>query len=190
MAPEGAGTPERKKVLVMGLDKCGKSSIILTMSDDRNLLSYYSLRPTQGLKIEEVADEESRFYVWELGGQESYRREHLENLYAQTEGAEKIIFVVDSQDLGRYELAFSYFEGIAKVLVDGGLAIPVTVFFHKYDPHMPREKKDAIDEACKDFAKRVVEALPRGYPCRAFKTSIFTKFRKLEFELPASEVGG
>ena len=71
---------DAKKILITGLDNCGKSSILLCLKNNTNLLSYLRLKPTKGVDISELEDKrESRFALWELGGQWEYRQKHLKN---------------------------------------------------------------------------------------------------------------
>ena len=42
---------EQEKILVLGLDNSGKTSIVLALKGNENLLSYYSLKPTKGIQI-------------------------------------------------------------------------------------------------------------------------------------------
>ena len=39
------------KILIMGLDNSGKTSILLSLQKKVNLLTYYSLKPTKGINI-------------------------------------------------------------------------------------------------------------------------------------------
>jgi len=46
------------KILIMGLDNSGKTSILMSLRENTNLLSYFSLKPTKGLSVEEFKSDE------------------------------------------------------------------------------------------------------------------------------------
>ena len=43
--------PKPYKILIMGLDNSGKTSILISLSKDSNILSYCSIKPTIGCDI-------------------------------------------------------------------------------------------------------------------------------------------
>ena len=96
------------KILVMGLDNSGKTSIILSLKKDTNLLSYYSLQPTQGLNITNIEDQGVTYNIWDFGGQEQYRQDYLINFEKHIQGVNRVIYVIDVQDSERYEIALQY----------------------------------------------------------------------------------
>ena len=66
---------EEVKILIMGLTNAGKTSIVLSMKNEVNLMNYLSLKPTKGYQISELEGEEARYYIWDLGGQ--YIESHM-----------------------------------------------------------------------------------------------------------------
>ena len=106
-----------KKVLIMGLDNSGKTSIVLCLKGVKNLLSFYSLNPTKGISINKFRALDSNFNIWDFGGQEQFRGDYLKNFNKHIVGTNKIIYVIDVQDIERYELSLNYLKSIINLLI-------------------------------------------------------------------------
>ncbi|TKJ24243.1 MAG: hypothetical protein CEE43_00740 [Promethearchaeota archaeon Loki_b32] len=106
-----------KKILMLGLDAAGKTSILAVLQDKFSIIK--SLLPTRGVKREKLDFFGYPIISWDLGGQVQYR----EKLYFNrpelffTE-ADIILYVVDSQDPDRIPEAVNYFREVLKVLED------------------------------------------------------------------------
>jgi len=121
------------KLLIMGLDAAGKTSIIATLMRDFERLD--ELRPTTGI--------ERRVYnflgvlvsEWDLGGQVVYRKTYLtsksQEIFPNTE---ILIFTIDIQEIKRYDEAVDFFKGIVQQLQLLNVHPSIFVFFHKFDP--------------------------------------------------------
>ncbi len=106
-----------KKILMIGLDSAGKTSILAVVQDKFSIIK--SLLPTRGVKREKLDFFGYPIVSWDLGGQVQYR----EKLYFNrpelffTE-ADIMLYVVDSQDPDRIPEAANYFREVLKVLKD------------------------------------------------------------------------
>jgi GTPase SAR1 family protein len=106
-----------KKLLMIGLDNGGKTSILAVVQDKFSIIK--SLLPTRGVKREKLDFFGYPIISWDLGGQVQYR----EKLYFNrpelffTE-ADIMLYVVDSQDPDRIPEAANYFREVLKVLED------------------------------------------------------------------------
>ena len=106
-----------KKLLLIGLDNSGKTSILAVLQDKFSIIK--SLLPTRGVKREKLDFFGYPIISWDLGGQVQYR----EKLYFNrpelffTE-ADIMLYVVDSQDPDRIPEAVNYFREVLKVLED------------------------------------------------------------------------
>ena len=106
-----------KKLLLIGLDNGGKTSILAVLQDKFSIIK--SLLPTRGVKREKLDFFGYPIISWDLGGQVQYR----EKLYFNrpelffTE-ADIMLYVVDSQDPDRIPEAVNYFREVLKVLED------------------------------------------------------------------------
>jgi len=104
-----------KKLLMIGLDNGGKTSILAIVQDKFSIIK--SLLPTRGVKREKLDFFGYPIISWDLGGQVQYR----EKLYFNrpelffTE-ADIMLYVVDSQDPDRIPEAANYFREVLKVL--------------------------------------------------------------------------
>ncbi|HUY00251.1 MAG TPA: ADP-ribosylation factor-like protein [Candidatus Deferrimicrobium sp.] len=166
-----------KKILLLGLDNSGKTSILLSLTRDTNLMSYYSLTPTKGLNIKNYSDGMTTFNLWDFGGQEQYRKEYLKNLQEYL-NADKIIFVIDVQDIERYDLAFAYLKEIVKVLQTIKNRPEVSIFFHKFDPGLEKKEDFTEEKIHSRLIAKIKAIFPSDFPYEIFETTIYTIFQK------------
>lgn len=163
-----------KKILILGLDNAGKTSIVLSLKGYKNLLTFYSLTPTKGIDIVNIEALNSRFNIWDFGGQKVYREGYLENFEDHTMGVEKIIYVIDIQDKERYEIALEYLKQIVERLESDDLDLDFSIFLHKYDPGVEINSgnvKHLIDNII-----GIMGADDLDY--EIYKTTIYTTFSK------------
>ena len=103
-----------KKIIIIGLDNSGKTSIVMCLKGVKNLSSFSSVTPTRNFEISKFRTLGSTFSIWDFGGQERFREEYLTNFYDHLQGARKLIFVLDVQDRDRYNIALEYLAEIIK----------------------------------------------------------------------------
>lgn len=168
------------KILIMGLDNSGKTSILISLRKDANILSYFSLRPTKGVAIEKF--EGQNIVCWDLGGQKKYREEYIKNLEKYVNKTDKIIFVIDVQDIKRYKLALEYLNKIVNNLQITG-SIDFSIFLHKYDPNLNKLAKfkdiDHLIES--NVVSEIRKTIPSNFNYDIFKTTIYTVFEKTSY---------
>jgi len=97
-------------ILMVGLDAAGKTTILLKLK----LNETKDTVPTIGFNVETVEYKNVKFHVWDVGGQEKLRQ--LWKHYY--EGANAIIYVIDSNDRERMGIAKAELE---KLLTDATL---------------------------------------------------------------------
>jgi len=85
------------RVLMLGLDSAGKTSILYKLKLGQGLNTI----PTVGFNVETVTFKKVKFNVWDVGGQDKIRP--LWRHYFA--GTQALIFVVDSNDRDRIEEA-------------------------------------------------------------------------------------
>jgi small GTP-binding protein len=106
-----------KKILMIGLDAAGKTSILAVLQDKFSIIK--SLLPTRGVKREKLDFFGYPIISWDLGGQVQYR----EKLYFNrpelffTE-ADIMLYVIDIQEPDRFPEAANYFREVLKALKD------------------------------------------------------------------------
>ena len=94
---DGLFGKKEMRILMLGLDAAGKTTILYKLK----LGEVVSSVPTIGFNVETVEYKNIKFTVWDVGGQDKIRllwRHYFQN----TQG---LIFVVDSSDKERVELA-------------------------------------------------------------------------------------
>ena len=185
---ESDKNPPKKvaKILVMGLDNSGKTSILLSVQKDVNLLSYYSLKPTPGVDILTIDKQDTRFHIWDFGGQKQYRDEYIKNLDKYVQKANKMIYVIDVQDKERYELALQYFTDIFKMLKNQK-SLQLSIYLHKFDPHLEGNEQYSYKKISTSLIDKISAIIPSGVNYNIFKTTIFTTFRKTLLESVSDE---
>ena len=108
-----------KKVLFLGLDNAGKSTLLFQLKDK----AFRDTVPTVGLNVEQITYRGLSLTLWDVSGQATRLWKHY------FDKINAIIFVVDSSDLERLPKAA---EELHKVISDEELAgAPVLVFANK-----------------------------------------------------------
>jgi len=125
------------RILVLGLDNAGKTTVLKKLSDE----DIATITPTQGFNIKSLMHEGFKLNVWDIGGQKSIRP-YWRNYFDQTDG---LIYVIDSSDKKRLEETG---EELRALLEEDKLAgVPLLVMANKQDllTAMPQ---DEIAEGC------------------------------------------
>ena len=172
----------QNKILFIGLDNSGKTSIVKSLQGIKNLPSFFNMKPTEGLDIKNVQALDSEFSIWDLGGQETFRNEYLRDFDKYIVGCNKLIYVFDIQDIKRYDLAFEYFEKIIDILKKKSEAekIEVSIFLHKFDPDLNETRPDITEEIVDDFKEKIKERIEKtDFFYQIFKTTVYALFEKM-----------
>ena len=167
-----------KKIVLMGLDNSGKTSIVLCLKGVKNLSSFSAITPTRGFEINKFRALSSEFNIWDFGGQEKFREDYFKNFEDHIKGASKLIYVIDIQDRERYDISLEYLSEIIKLLRKSKINIDFSLFLHKFDPDMEIIKKEIKEEVIKTLIKQIEDLIPLNFPYQMFKTSIYTVFQK------------
>ncbi len=121
------------RVVMVGLDAAGKTSILYNLK----LGEVYQGIPTIGFNVETIKCGNLTFNVWDIGGGCKIRL--LWRHYFQ--GSHAMVFVFDSQDRERSELAAEELHRLSREMDEDGLAT-ILVFANKQDGenHMSMEE--------------------------------------------------
>merc|ERR1719208_318496 len=120
---QGLFGKQEKRILMVGLDAAGKTMILYKLK----LGDVITTIPTIGFNVETVEYKNLSFTVWDIGGQDKIRP--LWRHYYQ--GTHGLIFVVDSNDRDRSDLAR---EELTKTLNEDEMRDAVLlVFANKQD---------------------------------------------------------
>lgn len=165
------------KIVIMGLDNSGKTSILLALQKKTNLLTYYHLKPTQGLNILNL-EMDRTYNIWELGGQVKYRGEYLKDLQKYTQNADRILFVIDVQDINRYKIALDYLEKIIAYLKTSEERPELSIFLHKFDPGLEEIESFTSEMISSRLINRLNSIIPPDLNYHIYKSSIYTIFER------------
>ena len=170
-----------KKLILVGLDNAGKTSILLSLKGIKNLRKFASVNPTRGSDTATFIAFDACYNIIDLGGQEAYRNTHLKNFKQHLTGTNKIIYVIDVQDEERYDMAIEYLKSIIN-LIPESQAIDFSIFLHKYDPDLKQSNEKINDSIINGLIVKIKAAFPSNFPYTLHKTSIYTVFEKLRIE--------
>jgi len=124
-----------KKVLVIGLDNAGKTSVINILQRELGLDTLLNIKPTIGILREQVELQSLKMTLWDLSGQKSYREAFiLEEKNLIFEEVDIIMLVVDIQESSRFQEIFEYLDNIIQVLTKFNEQPIFIILFHKADP--------------------------------------------------------
>jgi len=163
-----------KKIVLMGLDNVGKTSIVLCLKGVKNLSAFSAIKPTRGFEINMFNTLGSDFNIWDFGGQEQFREDHFKNFKTHIKGTSKLIYVLDIKDRERYDLSLEYLAKIIALLKENKLNPDFSLFLHKFDPDMEIIKEEIIQP----LIKQIENIIPQSFQHKIYKTSIYTVFQK------------
>lgn len=122
------------KILFLGLDGSGKSTIIARLRDFKNE-EIVEIYPTPFIKVDTIQIDTKKITVIEISGQQRYRN-YCEMFYQEVQG---IVFVIDGTDQKRLKLVK---ELIQKIDKDLGRKMPVVFLVNKQDTDGALNKGD------------------------------------------------
>eukprot|EP01002_Notosolenus_urceolatus_P011545 NODE_4006_length_851_cov_7.783042_g3320_i0.p1 GENE.NODE_4006_length_851_cov_7.783042_g3320_i0~~NODE_4006_length_851_cov_7.783042_g3320_i0.p1 ORF type:complete len:183 (+),score=48.46 NODE_4006_length_851_cov_7.783042_g3320_i0:193-741(+) len=116
-------TQREARLLILGLDNAGKTSILKKLSDE----DPSHIMPTQGFNIKCLEQTGFKLTVWDIGGQKALRP--YWNNYFQ--GSDALVYVIDAADQKRMEET-----GVELGLLleeEKLLGVPLLIFANKQD---------------------------------------------------------
>ncbi len=166
-----------RKVFLMGLDNCGKTSILLSWKGE-NLMNVYPLKPTKKIDISNYTKGDTSYSVWDFGGQERYVPIYLKGFDRYADSVDELVFVFDVQDGERREIALKYLGDIIQRLEKQPEIPPIRILLHKYDPNLDMEKLTEAKALEKDLIECIKTLLPSTVKYTISRTSICTVFEE------------
>lgn len=161
-----------RKILVTGLGNTGKSSIILSLQNIRDLSQFTQQEPTRGINQVPITNQDQIFSLWDVGGQNDNREDFLNNIEDKIMGTEKIIYVIDVKNQVKYDEAINYLKRIIAGLKKINLIIPISVFLHKFDPGYKLNASEL-----NRLVTLIKSQFPPYFEYDIHKTTIFTVFK-------------
>ena len=120
-ALESFSTVHDAKVLMLGLDAAGKTTVLYKLKLNETVVTI----PTVGFNVETVQPTKNvSFTVWDVGGQKILR--DLWKHYYQ--GCDGLLFIVDSADHERFSEAREELQAILSMYIC--VCVYVTTWFH------------------------------------------------------------
>jgi len=174
------------KIVFVGLDAAGKTSILQMLEGTYSGLD--QIKPTLGTERTDLEIMGFQIKNWDLGGQERYRKEHLQRYKDVLFATDFLIFVLDIQREIRFEEAVIYFEDVLLALKRLKIKCPVLLCLHKADPDIIekgdlQKNLDVATSLFNDTAKR------QDLKIKLFNTSIFDRKSLIEmFSYSISEL--
>lgn len=164
----------QKKILMIGLDNGGKTSILAVLQDKFSIIK--DLLPTRGVQREKLDFFGYPIISWDLGGQVQYREKLYFNkpeLYFSD--ADLILYVIDIQDADRIPESANYFKLVLTALSDLNENPPILVVLNKSDQDVRRtlQWQKRVDTVKNTFDKVVDEW--EAFEIDYRDTSIFQK---------------
>ena len=175
---QGKNSKNTKKIVLMGLDNSGKTSIVLCLKGVKNLSSFSAVKPTRGFEINKFHTLGSEFNIWDFGGQEKFRTDYFKNFNNHIKGASKLIYVIDIQDRKRYDISLEFLSEIITLLRKTKVNLEFSLFLHKFDPDLEILNKYIKEEVIQTLIEQIKSTIPPDFPYQMFKTSIYTVFQK------------
>ncbi|MHA1276185.1 MAG: ADP-ribosylation factor-like protein [Candidatus Helarchaeota archaeon] len=158
-----------KKILVIGLDQAGKTSILNILKQKYNLMD--NIKPTAGIERDEFNILGVPILSWDLGGQQKFRQGYLKDfkIFAETDA---LYFVVDLLNPKRYEEALQYYGDVLDICKKLDLRPRIVLCIHKADPNIRNSlnTQEIIKNLKDDFLAR-----SRGYEIKIYVTSIYDR---------------
>ena len=106
---------------------------------------------------------------WDFGGQKTYRDEYLKHKDRYLAGVDLVYYVVDVQDVLRFDEAMDYFKEVMSYFKENNLKIPVVIMLHKVDIKLVDDP--TIQDNIVKLKTRFQEFLP-DFKMKFFTTTI------------------
>ncbi|MHA1149596.1 MAG: ADP-ribosylation factor-like protein [Promethearchaeota archaeon] len=176
---------KEEKVVVVGLDNAGKSAIISKFGGKMGISDILKLKPTKGIERQKLESNNLAkrlgnkkrvdLIIWDMGGQEQYRKKYLETPEKYFFQSDLVIYVIDIQDPDRFDESFGYFISILKILVALEEFPYMLIFLHKFDPDLEEDPQILLNiELLKERLKEMFDVLGNPFDYEIYLTSIYS----------------
>jgi GTPase SAR1 family protein len=164
--------PEKIKIIFMGLNNAGKTSIILSFL--RRLAKILIIKPTKSANTRIYEFLGTIISEWDFGGQRAYRQRYLKSPEKYFMDTDILVYVIDTQDSARTSEALNFLIEIMVRFKGIGIAPSVYVFFHKFDPASFFLRQEDIDRQASYLENIIVKILNlQKDQVTYYRTSIF-----------------
>ena len=160
-----------KKILFCGLERGGKTSILLILDKKFSLLP--TVKPT--IKAKRTIHPNSLLGTtivrWDLGGQKNYRKIYLGNKSKYFTDMQSIFYVIDIQASDKFEESLIFLRDIITITTETQLDnFQILILLHKFDPDI-KNNKEIIKQV--NYLEKKVSSIAKNVKFSIFKTSIY-----------------
>ena len=132
-----------------------------------------NLSPTKKVERRKIETEDLSLFIWDFGGQSSYRKDYLKSPGTYFIGVDLLIYVIDVQDYERFDESFQYLKAILDALLMLEESPHVLIFVHKFDPDLREDPDVQLNvEFVKENLADIVRDINLSY--EIFLTSIYS----------------
>jgi hypothetical protein len=125
-----------RKVLLMGLEDTGKTTIIEVLKH-KKIIDLNKILPTRGRRIEEFVFNNQHFCVWELAGPARYRDRWIAEKDLIFMLTNELIYFINIQNNEDYERSVNYLAKLMDLIIgfnEIDSKFKLFIFIHKFDP--------------------------------------------------------
>ncbi len=166
---------EGQKILVVGLDSAGKTSLLSKFGGRLGISDMISTHPTKGVVRMKFGSTNLNLFIWDLGGQEEYRERYLSNPEQYFVQLDLLMFVIDIQDPDRFEESLQYLDKIIESIILLEENPYILIFLHKFDPDLKNDPKILLNiELIKDNLNDLIKRKKLEFELEIYLTSIYS----------------
>ncbi len=159
------------KLIFVGLDNAGKTSIITAITERFGFEDdVMNLIPTRRIDRDTFSFLGLEFLRFDMGGQKQYREDYLKFPEKYFTGTDLIFYVIDAQDYERYIESIDYLDEILIFFKEIQELPPIAILFHKFDPQLTNERE--INQKILTL-KQALTKYSREFDIFFFETSIY-----------------
>jgi len=171
-----------QKIIVVGLDNAGKTAIVSKVGMEKGIQELSNLEPTKGVNRQSFEKPNLDLFIWDFGGQKSYRDKYLKEPEKYFLQIDMLIYVIDVQDPERFDESFDYFRQILDILVILEEMPYILILIHKFDPDIKDDPKIKLNiELIKEKMEDLFKNKEYDFNYETYLSSIYSKFSKPEF---------
>ncbi len=173
---EEALSEQSIKIVLIGLHNSGKTSILNCLKGIKAISAFNNPMPTKGLDVQLFEALNSKYAIWDLGGQEAYIDDYFNDFEKFIKGTHKIIYVIDIQDTKHYDNALKYLKKVINSIKEQN-NFDFSIFLHKFDPDLILDS-NLNENVINDFILKIKEIFPPNFTYSLNKTTIYALFEK------------
>lgn len=152
------------KIIFAGLDDGGKTSILYSLNQKKYTIE--GLKPTLGIERVSMNVLDCCFNEWDLGGQEKYRKQYLENVKTFFD-TDLLFYVIDIANPDRFAESLNYYRNIIEILKAQDPKPSIIILLNKNDRFA-----EINTEILQDLQNNILN-FSEDYKIEFFRTSIF-----------------